>query len=164
MKNLIIATSLAISLLTFSLSTPVIAGPDHKHHKMHAHHDGKGNERKFNMRRMTYAFSKLDLTEQQKTEIKGLFKQGFEWNKPKRQEMQTLREQMHTLKHAEEIDEQSIRATAASIANLRSDMMIANLQNRKKVEALLSEVQLEKLAEMKQTKKNRRSSGKQRSQ
>jgi periplasmic protein CpxP/Spy len=157
MKKSLVISSLVAGILVSGLSSSVFAGPNHEHKHRHAHeHERQFDAKRLNMKRMMRAFSRLDLSEEQKTEIKSIFKQGFDDNKPKREEIQTLREQVRNLKHAEVLDEQALRATAISIANLRTDMMLANLQNRKKIEALLTESQVQKLQEMKEKRKQRR--------
>jgi Spy/CpxP family protein refolding chaperone len=157
MKKSLVISSLVAGILVSGLSSSVFAGPNHEHKHRHAHeHERQFDAKRLNMKRMMRAFSRLDLSEEQKTEIKSIFKQGFDDNKPKREEIQTLREQVRNLKHAEVVDEQALRATAISIANLRTDMMLANLQNRKKIEALLTESQVQKLQEMKEKRKQRR--------
>lgn len=160
MKKSIIISGLITGLLVTGVSIPLQAGPDHEHKHRHSHgaeHQGKYDGKRLNMKRMMRAFSRLELSEEQRKEIKTVFKQGFEDNKPKREEMHTLKQQIKGLKQAEVVDEQALRATAIGIANLRTDMMLANLQNRKKIEALLSESQLQKLQEMKEKRKQRRS-------
>lgn len=157
MKKSLVISSLVAGILVSGLSSSVFAGPNHEHKHRHAHeHERQFDAKRLNMKRMMRAFSRLDLSEEQKTEIKSIFKQGFDDNKPKREEIQTLREQVRNLKHAEVLDEQALRATAISVANLRTDMMLANLQNRKKIEALLTESQVQKLQEMKEKRKQRR--------
>ncbi len=157
MKKSLVISSLVAGILVSGLSSSVFAGPNHEHKHRHAHeHERQFDAKRLNMKRMMRAFSRLDLSEEQKTEIKSIFKQGFDDNKPKREEIQTLREQVRNLKHADVLDEQALRATAISIANLRTDMMLANLQNRKKIEALLTETQVQKLQEMKEKRKQRR--------
>ncbi len=160
MKKTFTISALVVAIGAASFNMPVQAGPDHHHHK-HSHktyHGGPFEQRKLNMRRMMAAFAKLELSEQQKTEIKSLIKQGFQAGAPKREEIRTLREQIRDLKQAEVIDEQSLRSTAISIANLRTDLMLANLQNRKKIEELLDDNQLEKLQAMKEKRKLRQAS------
>ncbi len=159
MKKSFIISSLLTGLLVVAISNSALAGPNHEHKHRHAHgydQHSQFDARRLNMKRMMRAFSRLELSEEQKAEIKSVFKQGFEDNKPKREEIHTLREQIRDLKDAEVIDEQALRATAISIANLRTDMMLANLQNRKKIEGLLSQSQLQKLQEMKAKRKQRR--------
>lgn len=159
MKKSLVISSLVAGILVSGLSSSLLAGPNHEHKHRHAHefeHERQYDTKRLNMKRMMRAFSRLELSEEQKTEIKSIFKQGFDDNKPKREEIQTLREQVRNLKHADVLDEQALRATAISIANLRTDMMLANLQNRKKIEALLTESQVQKLQEMKEKRKQRR--------
>ena len=159
MKKSLVISSLVAGILVSGLSSSLLAGPNHEHKHRYAHefgHERQFDTKRLNMKRMMRAFSRLELSEEQKTEIKSIFKQGFDDNKPKREEIQTLREQVRNLKHADVLDEQALRATAISIANLRTDMMLANLQNRKKIEALLTESQVQKLQEMKEKRKQRR--------
>ena len=157
MNKLTTVAGIVLSVLVASHSLPSVAGPHHKSGSRYSH-DGENsrNVHKLNMKRMMHHFSQLDLSEEQSADIKRLIKEGFQQSKPKRDEIETLHQQVNTLKHSEVIDEQAIRATAVAIANLRSDIMLANLNKRKQVEALLTEEQLDKLRLMKEKRQKRR--------
>ena len=89
--------------------------------------------------------SKVDLTDEQRVDIKALVKQEVEANKPKFKQIKALHKQIKTLRQTDSLDEQAVRDTASKIAELRSDLMISKHRTHQAIKALLTNDQREKL-------------------
>lgn len=144
MKRLSIFTALSLIILVSIYPNRTIAGPDH-----HGKHSHKAQKFEFNESRVMKHLSQLDLTEQQTTEITEVIKSAINSSKPTRVSLEEMHQRMRVLKRADAIDEVAIRSLSSEIANVEADLSIAHINNRKQVAALLTEVQREKLKNMK---------------
>ena len=93
----------------------------------------------------------LDLTDQQKEKMKGLFEQQWQDRQSMRTEMQTSREDLRAAKQGKKFNETEFRAKAQKHADLKTEMMVQRAKTREQVFALLTPEQqqkAEKLREM----------------
>jgi len=150
-SKLLVSIALLLSFIGFT--TTASAGPQNRgYDKMERHQKG---EPRMNMKRVMRELSKVDLTDEQRTEIKALIKNGMEANQPKRQQIRTLHMQMQTLRKAETLDEQAVRDISTQIAGIKSDLLVAQHKNRQAINALLTDEQRQKLKEMKAKRKEK---------
>lgn len=122
--------------------------------------DGFGKERRggrrgggFGMR----GLNKLDLTDAQREQIKGIMESARTVNEPLRQEMRTLREKR---RNGEELTE----SDTARLKELRTQMKQSMEQNHNTIMGILTAEQRQKLEQMKQEKQKRREEFRQRRQ
>lgn len=157
MKKLAIITGAILGLAVAGVSQTSIAGPKHKHqgeHRIHGEGHGGGEFRKRGMRRMNmkramHHLSHLDLSEQQKIDIKAAIKDGMQAAQAKRESIAPLKEQLRELAKAETVDASAIKALSAQIADVKSDLMIMHIAKKREIGELLTEEQRQELAEMK---------------
>jgi Spy/CpxP family protein refolding chaperone len=156
MKKIAILTGAALTLAIAAIAQTSLAGPKHHgEHRMHgADHGSAGKnmqrgQRRMNMKRAMHHLSHLDLSEQQKIDIKAAIKDGMQAAQTKRETIAPLRQQMRDLGKADVIDESAIKALSLEIANVKSDLMILHLAKKRQIGELLTEEQRAKLAEMK---------------
>ena len=91
----------------------------------------------------------LALSDQQKTEAKALFEAGRAKHKPLHDALRAARHQLQTLVHSGSSDEGAIRAEAAKVAALESDLAVQRAQQARQLLTLLTPEQAAKLKEMK---------------
>ncbi|MCW8877308.1 MAG: Spy/CpxP family protein refolding chaperone [Kangiellaceae bacterium] len=110
-----------------------------KHHRME---DGKDLFRA--------ALRHLDLTDEQKEQLKAVKNAKKGTFKVKRQEIHGLKKQMRQLMNAEQIDEGAIKALSLQIAELKADQLIQRAQLKQEVMKLLTDEQKSKLEAIKE--------------
>ncbi len=152
MKKIKLLGSILLAASIAMLSVNVNAGHHSKSERHHNHSDKKPT-----IKKVMKQLSKLDLTDDQKTEIKVVVKSGLEKSKGKWQAMRELKKQMKALKHAEPLDEQAIKSLSAEMADIKSDLMIMHINKRKQVTSLLTDEQKEKFKKMKHKRGHKRS-------
>lgn len=91
----------------------------------------------------------LGLSDRQKIEAKALFEAGRAKHKPLHDALRAERHQLQTLVHSGSADEGAIRAEAAKVASLESDLAVQRAQQARQFRALLTQEQAAKLKEMK---------------
>lgn len=157
MKNIKILSSLVLAASITLVSVNAMSG-NYSTGDDHKSHSSKGNAEKGNMiKKMMRHMSKLDLSEEQKNQIKLIIKSGIEDSKAQKDAISQLKKQMKELKNAEELDESAFKALFAEISVIKSDLMIMHINKRKQVAALLTDEQKKSFMEMKHERKNRRS-------
>jgi len=120
---------------------PQAAGP--MHHPDHQGRQGKQAHRFF--KRMA---KELGLTDQQKVQVKALFKANHEANRPLRSSLMAERRQLRALEFSGTADEAAIRAQAAKVAALQADLAVKKAQSAKDFLGLLTPDQVTKLRAM----------------
>lgn len=149
MNKIISTSSFLIALLILGSSVKVTAGPYHKEGHNHSHeHEHEQVGRGVNVVRVMRHLSKLDLTDQQQSDIKSLIKSGIEESKTQRESLNEMHGQMKKLMDTDAIDEAAIKALSAEMANIKSDLAILRLNKKQQVAALLNDEQRAKLKEM----------------
>lgn len=138
---------LLIMSLIAGMSSTVFAGP---HHKNGRHDEERGQERKFNAKRMMHHLSHLGLSEQQTTDIKALIKQGFEDAKPIREKVRSLKAEIKALAKSDNFDEAMIKEKSAAVAEAKADLLILHVNKRKQVAELLTDEQKAKMKTMRE--------------
>ena len=152
MKNISLLAGLFIALVFAGYSSDLAAHKNHNKAQKSFHGDkqfGHGMSVKRAMRRLAV----LDLTEEQRAEIKSLVKAGIEESKPQRDALSAKHQQMKKLMHAETADESAIKSLTAEMANIKSDLMILHINKRQQVADLLNDEQRETLNKMKNQRK-----------
>ncbi|HBA89316.1 MAG TPA: hypothetical protein DCZ75_15415 [Geobacter sp.] len=94
----------------------------------------------------------LGLADQQKNQAKALLEKGRAAHKPLLDALMTHRRQLQTLVHSGSADEAAIRAQAAKVAAVESDLAVQRAQEAGQFLALLTAEQATKLKEI-QTKR-----------
>ena len=106
-------------------------------------HKGQRGERFF--KKMA---KELGLTDQQKTRAKALFETSRAQHKPLLDTMRTEKRQLQALVHSGSADEAAVRAQAAKVAAIESDLAVQKSQQAKEFLALLTPEQAAKLKEI----------------
>ncbi len=88
--------------------------------------------------------TELGLTDQQKAQIKEIFKKERAEMKPIMTRMITERRNLRTLVQADKIDEAAIRAQAAKLATIEGDLAIQHAKVAGQIRAILTPAQVEK--------------------
>ena len=152
--NVVVATILA-TIVGFGSGSAMAKGGDGerswKHHSG-KHHGGKHGKRggRHMMKRM---MKKLDLTDDQKAQVKQMRETQKAENQVLRDQMKQLREDMKSL---DRNDATAVAQIATRKGELSQQMFIAKNNARLAFEAILTEEQKAKLAEMKAKREARR--------
>ena len=128
------------------IATNIAAYPKHsdRHQKSNYHQQGF---KPINLKKAMKHFSRLDITDEQREQIRALVKAEIEANKPKRKQLKELHLKIRELKSNDVLDEKAIKKTAREIADIRADMMISKSKGMREIESLLTEEQKQKLTE-----------------
>jgi Spy/CpxP family protein refolding chaperone len=100
-------------------------------------------------------FRGLDLTDDQKTQLKQINESHAAEFKAVRDKSRAAHDGMHALLTAETIDESAIRAKSVEVAAAEADMLILNAKVRKESMQILSADQLAKLKEQRESRGQR---------
>jgi len=131
----------------FAIGSMAIANPNHKtRHGGYSSHERQAPNAKKIMRHL----AKLDLSEEQRSEIETLVINGIESTKVQRETLKSLQHQMKALMHADAVDETAIKSLTYDMANIKSDLMIVRLNKRHQIASLLNDEQNAKMQKMKQ--------------
>ncbi len=98
---------------------------------------------------------KLDLTKQQKQEIRGIFKENRPKFQPIMDKYLAERRDMRALVQAGKIDEPAIRQQATKLASTEADLAIQRAKMSSQIRAVLTPAQLEKFKAL-QAERDRR--------
>ena len=107
------------------------------HHRGHDHHHF--------MKKMA---AELGLTDQQKAQIKEIFKKERSEMQPLMTRLIKERRNLRTLVQADKIDEKAIRAEAAKIAVVEGDLAMQRARMARQIRAILTPAQVEKFKAM----------------
>jgi len=126
----------------------------HRHHKHHRRHHGHRDccccdqkEQQHNWRhheRFAELAAKLNLSDQQKAQMKEVFKKNRHQVKPIVTKLISEKREMRTLIQSGSADEAAIRAQAAKVAGVEADLAAQRAQMVKQLRANLSPEQIEK--------------------
>ena len=136
-----------------SIGAMVIANPNHK-----MRHGGYSSQERQapNAKKIMRHLSKLDLSEEQRTEIEALVKNSIKSTKVQRETLKSMRHQMKALMQADSVDETAIKSLTYEMANVKSDLTIARLNKRNQIASLFNDEQKEKMQKMKQHRRMKR--------
>lgn len=113
---------------------------------------GAGEQQRHRGERGAQFFGKmaaeLGLSDQQKAKARELFEKGRGEHRPAMEAMRQERQQLQALIHSGSADESAIRAQAAKVAALQSDLAVQRGAQAKQFHALLTPEQAEKLKDL----------------
>lgn len=121
-------------------------------------HDGewngkqRGKQHHFFLKKLA---EELNLTDAQKTQAKALFSANRDAIKPIITSLKTERKTLHTLMHADTIDESAIRAETSKIAGIQADLNINRAKIGAQFRTILTPDQLAKLKTIEQKRQQR---------
>lgn len=118
---------------------------------------GRGEMHKFKGERKGHFLAKiaveLQLNERQKAQTKELFEKGQAEHRPLMEALRVEKRELQTLIHSGKADEATIRAQAAEVAAIQSDLAVRRGEQAKKFHAMLTPEQASKLKELQQKRK-----------
>lgn len=103
-----------------------------------------------------WQFRRLNLTEEQKTQIQQIRKSHFEATAPVREQIRTMTSQFHESMKQGAFDEATAAQKLAEIAPLRAKLMADRFKMRQEMEAVLTAEQKTQLDQMRQQGETRR--------
>jgi protein CpxP len=101
-------------------------------------------------------FRELDLTDDQKTQLKSIADSHRDEFKAAGEKARTVHEGIQALLEADSIDEAAIRAKSVEAASVEADMLILNAKVRKESLQVLTSEQQAKLKELRDSRPRRR--------
>jgi protein CpxP len=167
MKKIIrlLVAIVGLALAAAGVSTPALADSGdmhaqsqeqcshHRHHHCHHHHhhhcgcycnQKEENHRWGHHKRFEELAIKLNLSDQQKAQIKEVFKKNQPLVKPILVKLITEKREMRTLVQSGSADEAAIRAQAAKVAGVEADLAVQHAQMAKQFRAILTPDQIER--------------------
>lgn len=105
---------------------------------------------------LKHVLRELDLSDEQKQKIKAIMESEKDDKKQNRQQMMRLKQQMHQLLMADNLDEGQLRNLAHQTANLKVDMMLEHRELFQQIKQELTQEQLDQLEEMREQRQERR--------
>ena len=105
--------------------------------------------------RMERIFERLDLTDEQREQVRGVLDGHSEATAAEREELRTRREALMELVRAPEIDEAAIRAAAGEVAAIKTDLLVARAALHQELRQLLTPEQIEQLEELRERRRER---------
>lgn len=139
LKKISIAAALLASAGTMSMAAT--AGPNH--------HGNKGHQK-------VHLYKKLELTDEQKAQVKAGKEQRRAQMKQTKEQMRALKKEMNQLMQAQVLDRNQLRTLLQRQANLKLEKMSQKHAAAQEFNAILTEKQRAKLKEMKANMKERR--------
>lgn len=134
----------------------------HRHHCRHHHHRDcrccNQKEQQYNWghhERFTELADKLALSDQQKAQMKEVFKKNQPQVKPIFTKLISEKREMRTLIQSGSADEAAIRAQAAKVAGAEADLAVQRAQMAKQFRAILTPEQVEKFKAIQKEKEAR---------
>lgn len=103
----------------------------------------------------------LDLTDEQKAQVKTIMQSSKETSKPIRQQMKANREKLQTLSDSGNFDQSQVQAIANQQGALSAQMIVEKEKVKSQINAILTPEQKAKAAEMKAQFKQKREERKQ---
>ena len=124
---------------------PAEAGPNHKHHKVHAkkHHGHHG----------MHMLKKLDLSDDQKAQVKQIMKDAKEKKKALYGSLKEYKKAMKDLVNSPNYSEQAVRSLHAQYQSTFADKAVIRANASHQINALLTPEQQAKKAEIKEKMK-----------
>lgn len=140
-KSLVYLSMVALFAGAFAVM-PAEAGPNHKHHKTHAkkhhgHHD-------------MHILKKLDLSEEQKAQVKQIMKDAKAKKKGLYASLKEYKKSMKELVNSPNYSEQAARNLYAQYQSVFADKVVIKTNAKYQINALLTPEQQAKKAEIKE--------------
>ena len=126
---------------------PAEAGPNHKHHKAHA--------KKHHAHGEMHILKKLDLSDEQKAEVKAIMKNAKEQKAALREPLKAYKQALRDLVNSPDYSEQAVRSLHAQYQNVFADKVVIKANAANQVNAVLTAEQQAKKAEIKEKMKQR---------
>ena len=151
----LLATTLVVSsvgLVTVVAAMPFADGPGcgrAGHHMAHSKHDGGRGP---NLERLA---SRLDMTEQQRAEIKAILDDSRQQMVKLREQMRENRGQLRELVGQAGFDEAAVRSIADNQGDLKAETIVLRARQRHEMRAVLTDEQRVQLDEMWKHRKHR---------
>ena len=125
---------------------PAQAGPNHDSHKHAKKHQGHGG---------MYILKKLDLSDEQKTEVKAIMKNAKEQKKGLHESLKAYKQALSDLINRTDYSEQAVRSLQAQYQSVFADKAVIKANASHQINALLTPEQQAKKAEIKAKMKAR---------
>lgn len=103
----------------------------------------------------TGMLKKLKLTEDQKAEVKSIIESHKASIKPLRESVQDARLELKNLITSDDVDDDAIRDAVHGIADIQADIMVEVAHIRKEIRGILTEEQLQVLADAKENRREK---------
>ncbi|GAA4355834.1 Spy/CpxP family protein refolding chaperone [Kangiella marina] len=124
---------------------PAQAGPNHDSHKHAKKHDRGG----------MYILKKLDLSDEQKAEVKSIMKNAKEQKKGLHESLKAYKQALRDLVNSPDYSEQAVRSLHAQYQSVFADKVVIKANASHQINALLTPEQQAKKAEIKAKMKAR---------
>ncbi|ABA57196.1 hypothetical protein Noc_0677 [Nitrosococcus oceani ATCC 19707] len=144
----LLASMLIVSSLGLVATVSAKQHSDRPDCKRDGHHMGAGykhGDKGFNVDRMA---RKLDLGDDQRTQIEAIMEASKQQMSDQRDKMQANREQLRSLTTQSPLDEAAVRTVADAQGDLEADMIVLRAQQRAKINAILTDEQRAELEDM----------------
>ncbi len=148
LASVLIVSSLGLAATASAMSSGEGSDCERGGHKMGPGHKQGG--RGFNVERMA---NKLDLTDDQSTQIKAIVEQSKQQMSDQHDKMQENRKQLRALMQQSPLNEAEVRKIADTQGDLKADMIVLRAQQHATIHAVLTD---EQRAQWKETRGNRR--------
>jgi len=135
----------SLGLVAAASAKPHGDGADCKRGGHHMGSDYKHGDKGFNVDRMA---KKLDLSDDQRTKIEAIIKASKQQKSDQRDKMKANREQLKELTMQSPLNEAAVRTVADAQGDLKADMIVLRVQQRAKINAVLSDEQRAELQAM----------------
>lgn len=135
----------SLGLVTTVSAKPHGDGPDCERGGHHMGAGYKHGDKGFNVDRMA---KKLDLSDDQRTQIEAIIAASKQQKSDQRDKMQANREQIKELTQRSPLDEAAVRTVADAQGDLKADMIMLQAQQRAKIHAVLTDEQRAELEDM----------------
>jgi protein CpxP len=134
----------------FVIGQSADANKEGKRFGKHGDHAGEGRHgKRGGDKGMGMMLRRLDLTEDQKVQIKAIHEANFESTKSLREQMKANHDQLETATEGGKFNESQVQAIAQQQGALHAQMIVAREKVKSQVFALLTDEQKAKAAEMK---------------
>ncbi len=112
------------------------------------HHMGSGHERGDKGFKLDRMAKKLNLGDDQRTQIEAIMEASKQQMSDQRDKVQANREQLRSLTMQSPLDEVAVRTIADAQGDLKADMIFLRAQQRAKINAILTDEQRAELEDM----------------
>ena len=102
-----------------------------------------------------FAFGQLNLTDEQKTQIQGIFKAQRESSQALREQLRSKHQALRAASTAATYDEAAVRAAAQDLARVQAELTVARAKAHNEVLQVLTPEQRTKLNELRQQRQGR---------
>ncbi len=156
MKKTTIMSALVIGMLLSGGTAFAWSGGHHMKGDGNNGKRGAGMTQEQHQERMESRLAKmgviLDLTDQQKKQLEGLFDKQWENRQAMRTEMQASREDLRNYKQGKDYNADEFRTKAQKQADLKVEMMVQRAENKQQIFAILTPEQQQKAESLRELK------------